>query len=195
MRAPALLRRSGPGVIARWSAALVVLALLMLVLVLVRFQLYAVRTGSMEPLFGPRDLVVVLRGEYRQGQPISFAHDGAVITHRFVSVNPDGTYVTAGDANTTADPWVVQRRDVIGGVVASAPQLGYWFVYLKSIPGIGSLIAAVVGIRLLWSIAREFDDRTVGDVKRTQLRGLSRVVNCPGSCPDPRMAQISSHDQ
>lgn len=123
MRAPAFLRRSGPGVIARWSAALVVLALLMPVLVLARFQLYAVRTGSMEPLFGPRDLVVVLRGEYRQGQPISFAHDGAVITHRFVSVNPDGTFVTAGDANTTADPWVVKRRDVIGGVVASAPQL------------------------------------------------------------------------
>jgi signal peptidase len=172
-----------------------VLALLVLVLVLVRLQLYVVRTGSMEPLFGPRDLVVVLRGEYRPGQPISFAHDGAVITHRFVSVNADGTFFTAGDANTTADPWVVQRRDVIGGVVASAPQLGYWFVYLKSIPGIGSLLAAVVGIRLLWSTAREFDDRTVGDVKRTQLRGMSRAVSCPDSCPDPRLAQISSHDQ
>ena len=105
------------------------------------FQLYAVRTGSMEPDFGSRDLVLVHNGEWQQGQPITFTHDGEVITHRCVS---DGTLVTKGDASKTPDPWVVQPRDTIGDV-ATPPHLGYWLVYLKSITGLASDICALVG--------------------------------------------------
>ena len=152
------LRRPGLAVILRWSGALVVLGILIVALLALPFQLYAVQTGSMEPVFAPRDVVLVHTGDYQQGQPISFQHKGAIISHRFVSVNADSTFVTKGDANRTPDPWVVQRREVIGGVVASVPALGYWLVYLKSIPGLASVILACVGTSLLWSIAREFDD-------------------------------------
>ncbi len=152
------LRRPGLAVILRWSGALVGLGLLMVALLSLPLQPYAVRTGSMEPAFGPRDVVIVHTGEFKQGQPITFTHDGTVITHRLVSLYADGTFATRGDANRTADPWVVQRSDVIGGVVASAPNLGYWLVYLKSITGLGSVIFAGLVPCLLWSIAREFDE-------------------------------------
>ena len=163
-RAPAALRRPGLPVMLRWSGAVVVLGLLIVALLSLPFQLYAVRTASMEPAFGSRDVVLVHKGEWQQGQPISFTHNGDVITHRLVSVNADGTFATKGDANTTPDPWVVQRGDTIGGVVAALPQLGYWLVYLKTVAGLASLIVAVVGMRLLWSIAREFDDKPSEDI-------------------------------
>ena len=102
----------------------------------------------------------------KKGQPISFTHHGEVITHRFKSVNADGSVVTQGDANTTADPWVVQPREIIGGVVASVPWLGYWFVYLKSMAGLASLICALVGTGFLWSIVRELDDKPGEDSDR-----------------------------
>lgn len=161
MRLSAALRWPSPAVILRWSGALVALGLLTVALLLLPFQLYAVRTGSMEPAFGSRALLLVHQGEYQQGQPISFTHNGEVITHRLASIDSSGTFATKGDANKTADPWVVNPPDTIGGVVASVPQLGYWLVYLKTIPGLGSLVVAIIGVCLLWSIAREFDDDPV----------------------------------
>ena len=158
MKTLAALRRPDLAGVVQWSVGLVVLGLLTVALLSLPFQLYAVRTGSMEPAFGSRDLVLVHKGVWQRGQPITFTHNGEVITHRLVSVNPDGTFVTKGDANKSPDPWVVQPRETIGAVVASVPQLGYWLVYLKSIAGLGSVICALVGTRVLWSIARELDD-------------------------------------
>jgi signal peptidase I len=159
MKFPAALRRADLAGIVQWSVGFVVLGLLMVSLLSLPFQLYAVRTGSMEPAFGRKDLVLVHKSEWQLGQPITFTHNGEVITHRLVSVNADGTFATKGDANKTPDPWVVQPRETIGAVVASVPKLGYWLVYLKSITGLASVICAVVGTRILWSIARELEDK------------------------------------
>jgi signal peptidase len=159
MKTLAALRRPDLGGVVPWAIGLVVLGLLTVTLLSLPFQLYAVRTGSMEPAFGSRDLVLVYKGEWQRGQPITFTHNGEVITHRLVSVNTDGTFVTKGDANKTPDPWVVQPRETIGAVVASTPQLGYWLVYLKSITGLASVICTLVGTRVLWSIASELEDK------------------------------------
>ncbi len=157
-RAPApQRRRSTLGVVLRWSGAAVALGLLGVALLALPFRLYAVQTGSMQPTFGPRALVVVHRGEPVVGQPISFTHHGGVITHRLVSVDDKGGYRTKGEANETADPWVVNPSEVIGGVVWSVPAAGYWLVYVKQAPGWGSALLAVLGLSLLWSIARELD--------------------------------------
>jgi signal peptidase len=159
-------RRPGRAVILRWAAELVVLGLLMVAILSLPFHLYAVRTGSMEPTFAPRSLVLVHTGEFQKAQPISFTHNGEIITHRLVSANTDGSLVTQGDANTTADPWVVQPREIIGGVVASVPWLGYWFIYLKTMAGLASLVCAVVGAGFLWSIVSELDDKRGEDGDR-----------------------------
>ena len=150
-------QRPALGVILRWSGALAVLGLLVVALLAPPLRVYAVQTGSMQPTFGPRALVVVHSGEPVLGQPITFTHHGGVITHRLVSVDAAGGYVTKGDANETADPWVVAPSEVIGGVVWSAPAAGYWLVYLKQAAGWGSALLTIVGLCLMWSIAREFD--------------------------------------
>lgn len=138
-----------------WSAALMTLGLLTAALLSLPFQLFAVRTGSMQPTVAPRAVVLVHTGEFRPGMPITFTHEGNVITHRLMSYNANGTIVTQGDANKTPDPWVVQRADVIGGVVATIPHLGYWLVYLKSVAGLGSVVFTVLASVLLWALARD----------------------------------------
>jgi signal peptidase len=177
MKRSAALRRPDLAGILQWSVGLVVLGLLTVTLLSLPFQFYAVRTGSMEPAFGSRDLVLVQKGEWQGGQPITFTHNGEVITHRLVSVNADGTFVTKGDANKTPDPWVVQPRDTIGAVVASAPQVGYWLVYFKSITGLASVICALVGTRVLWSIARELEDKPDDgiDVRATETTTIGAL--------------------
>lgn len=165
MSTPAPIKRPAVGVILRWSGVVVALGLLTFALLALPFRLYAVQTGSMQPTFGPRALVVVHQGEPVMGQPISFTHHGGVITHRLVSVNGAGDYLTKGDANETVDPWVVAPSEVIGGVVWSMPTAGYWLVYLKLAPGWGSILLSLVGLGLMWAIARELDDATEPGIK------------------------------
>ena len=76
-----------------------------------------------------------------------------------LSENEDGSFVTKGDANATPDPWTVQPTEVIGGVVASAPHVGYWLVYLKSLPGMLSVLFAVGALVIVWPIVRDLDER------------------------------------
>ena len=174
-------QRPALGVILRWSGALAVLGLLVVALLAPPLRVYAVQTGSMQPTFGPRALVVVHSGEPVLGQPITFTHHGGVITHRLVSVDAAGGYVTKGDANVTADPWVVEPSEVIGGVVWSVPAAGYWLVYLKLVPGWGSALLSIVGLCLIWSIARELDGPTEPAVE--DLTPAGAVVLQPVDLP------------
>ena len=121
-------------------------------------RLYAITTGSMSPTIPPRSLVVIDTGHYELGQPITFMHKGGLITHRFVGTNTDGTLVTKGDANRSADPYDVQPADVLGGVIASPAQLGYWLVYLKNPLGMGSLAVSLLLLYQVWVLFREPDD-------------------------------------
>ena len=152
----------------RWSGVVVASGLLVAALLSLPYQMFAVRTGSMEPTFGPRAMVLVHTGEFHKGQPISFVHNGEVITHRLVSVNADGTGATQGDANRTPDPWIVQRSDIIGEVVTSVPLLGYWLVYLKTAAGAGSLAFALMAIALIWTFTSELDDTRRPSATRTR---------------------------
>ena len=162
-------RRPGLGVILRWTCAIVVLGLLMVTLLALPFRLYAVQTDSMTPTFASRAMVVIRLGEYKQGQPIAFNHGGVVTTHRFISVNRDGTLATKGDANRTVDPWDVKRSEVIGGEVAAVPELGYWMVFFKSVKGATLLVLLGVGLTLLFSLRESRTKAAVGPVKQPPL--------------------------
>lgn len=118
-------------------------------------RVYVVHTGSMTPTIPSKSAVLVDKRSYHVGQVISFRENGAVVTHRFVGLNPDGTLITKGDANTTVDPWKTTRADVIGGVVAAPRSLGYWLMYLKNPLGVASVLFTVICIALIWSIASE----------------------------------------
>ena len=54
-------------------------------------RIYDVHTGSMTPTIPIKSAVLVEKGSYHVGQVISFRESGAVVTHRFVGLSPDGT--------------------------------------------------------------------------------------------------------
>ena len=115
------------------------------------YRLYVVHTGSMSPTFESTSAVLVRTGEYRVGDPVSFLVHGEVVTHRLISVAPDGTIVTQGDANGTPDPWHVSTTSIIGGVVSYLPHLGYWLQFFKNPLGLIALLLAVVVCWQFWT--------------------------------------------
>ena len=121
-------------------------------------RFYAVQTGSMSPSIPTRTLVVVEVGRYQIGQPITFVHDGGLITHRLVGANPDGTLITKGDANEKVDASSVKPAQVIGGVVATPQQVGYWWVYLTSPLGFASVVVGLALMYEIWVLFGTHDD-------------------------------------
>ena len=134
------------------AAAVVLAAFVIVVSGILPYRVYIVHTGSMEPTIAPRSAVIVREHVYQVGQPISFYEQGGVITHRLVRVNADGTAITKGDANETADPWRIKTSAIIGGVVANPPELGYWLMYLKNPLGLASILLSAIVCWQLWSL-------------------------------------------
>jgi len=138
-----------------WVAVGLVLAATLGVLALVGLRghaVYAVTTGSMSPTIPPRSAVVVEKDAVpRVGDVITYDHHGALVTHRLVAINPDGTLQTKGDANETPDAWGPPRSDVVGVVSTHVPQVGYWLVYLRTPQGFASFVLMLLLLGQVWS--------------------------------------------
>lgn len=85
-------------------------------------------SGSMSPLIRAGDVVLVDEHDgspLSEGAVISFAdHRGVLVTHRIAEVRDDGTYVTRGDANGSADSDPVAPADVVGVGRLLVPYIG-----------------------------------------------------------------------
>ncbi len=165
-----------------WVAVGLVLAATLVgvvVMTLRTYSFYAVQTGSMSPTIPTRSLVVVDRGEPVLGEVITYWHDGALVTHRFVAVTTNGSLVTRGDANDTADAWPVHPEDVVGTVVAHAPEVGYAAVYLRTPAGLASLVLTLLLIGQIWSWASAPDPAAAFLPRHARLPG-SRAATPPG---------------
>ena len=137
------------------------------------FTMLRITTGSMEPTYATDTLLVVKKTdpeEIMEGDVISFystdpALEGAVNTHRVVSISQDGDnyiYTTKGDA---------QSRYLIGKVIWSSLFLGKLsrlaanpliFIPLILIPLAAILITNLVHtVRLAKTIAKEEEEAAV----------------------------------
>ena len=103
----------------------------------------AVMSGSMAPAIQPGDLVAFTpyRGPVlAPGTIVSFedpARPGRITTHRIVEVRDDGSYVTKGDANPTADSTPVTPemiRGVARMVYPNAALPSYWWATQQYAP-------------------------------------------------------------
>ena len=137
----------------------------------------AIISGSMEPTLEVGSMVVTQpyadSDDPQVGDIITFTRPGlGVICHRIVSLNPAGPgYITQGDANNSADLWVVQRKEIIGKVVFHVPYLGYTSDFVRSKYGFLFLIllpGLVIAVVELQSIRRELESRR-DRVEDTQL--------------------------
>jgi signal peptidase I len=120
-----------------------------------KYEVYVIHTGSMRPTIPSGSAVLIRKGHYRVGQVITFTEDNLTVTHRLVSISSTGLTTTKGDGNPTVDPWHVPTRQIIGGVVHSAPYVGYWIWYFKNPLGSLSVFLAVLVVWEIWALARD----------------------------------------
>jgi len=90
------------------------------------YHFVAVTGGSMAPTILPGDLLLLTRppAEVKAGMILTLQVDGAVVTHRVVQVDADGTFVTQGDANDVRDDFRGHRVRVVGEVRLRIPTIG-----------------------------------------------------------------------
>ncbi|HYG59966.1 MAG TPA: signal peptidase I [Symbiobacteriaceae bacterium] len=148
--------------------------------------LAAVPTGSMVPVFGPGDLIVVIP---YVGTPLSpgdivvfrTEKDVSWIVHRIVGGSAAEGFVTKGDANSTLDPYPVYPRHVVGtvpapgGVALAIPRGG--LLSLERGPLSNPVVATsalLLGLYLVFSDARE---------GLRSIRFRIRPVRRPGPSP------------
>ena len=137
----------------------VILAILLVGVRLVGFQVFTVLSGSMEPTYHTGSLIYVKEVDYKEieaGQVITFLLDeDTVATHRVVEVVPDEAdatvlrYRTKGDANDAEDGSLVHYKNVLGSPVFSIPKLGYLANFIQNPPGMYIAIAAGAILLLL----------------------------------------------
>lgn len=118
-------------------------------------------TDSMRPAIAAGDVIVdetVRAAELRPGQIASIADpgaDGRLITHRVVSVTPQGdsvAVVTRGDANDASERWVLAADAPAKRMVARVPWVGHVAARLASPLLRSLLLLAAAGAFLAYGV-------------------------------------------
>lgn len=137
-------------------AVVVALAVLLVGMKALGFQVYAVLSGSMEPTYHVGSLIYVKSvdtDDIEVGDAITFMLDeNTLATHRVTQVIEDGSSVsfkTKGDANNNEDAEAVSAQNVLGVPKFSIPYLGYVANYIQNPPGTYIAIAGVCVLLIL----------------------------------------------
>ena len=96
------------------------------------YSILKVMTGSMEPTLGTGEYIVVKKtpvSDLKVGDIITFYTEdptirGLLVTHRILSINPDGTMVSKGDANPVEDSVAVSPDKILGRFACKARFFG-----------------------------------------------------------------------
>jgi len=129
----------------------------------------AVESYSMVPVFYKGDILVlqgVQDGDYEVGDIVVFSvpQRGTPVVHRIMKMNPDGSYVTKGDANNghidfrdesgniIYSEQHVERQDVHGRVLVIVPYLGWVKIGMMQyvLPNILFILIAIVFIAFIY---------------------------------------------
>lgn len=165
----------------------VALAALLVGVRLAGFQVFAVLSGSMEPVYSPGDLLYVKSvdtDEIEEGTVITFmVNENTIATHRVVGIVPDETdpdlvrYRTKGDANDAEDGTMVHPLNVIGTPVFSIPKLGYVANYIQQPPGMYVAIAGAALFLALMFIPDLFaEDEEEEQPKKKRKKNLDSSI-------------------
>lgn len=116
------------------------------------YQLFIVRSGSMEPAVSTGSVVVVSpQDEYSLEDIITFKNNAnadikdsnSTTTHRIIDIHDDEgrpTYTTKGDANSTPDRENIPISWILGKMIFFIPLLGYVVAFAKTQAGLIILI-------------------------------------------------------
>lgn len=135
---------------------LVLVALATLMFILPRQwggEALTILSGSMQPTLSAGDVAAVRPvpvSELRPGMIITYATNGALITHRIVDFAYQGgerRIITKGDSNTDPDP-LVKPEQVRGRVVYVIPKIGGWLATVR-----GHITYLIGAVTLYWLVA------------------------------------------
>jgi signal peptidase len=126
------------------------------------YNMYVVRSGSMEPVINVGDAVVIgpLDGPFgdglQDGSVVTYRHGAELITHRVLSIEGDAL-VTKGDAVEDPDPWPVTRQDIRGVYLFRIPYIGYASSFIRTPLGryVAILVPGAILVALLFREARK----------------------------------------
>ena len=114
-------------------------------------------SGSMEPEISVGDYVIIKKPnkeDIQKGTIITFEQDGVLVTHRVEGVVSDGVYSTKGDANNTVDSQLVKFENILGTSVLVVPKFGKLLLWLRTIPGITSILVGTV-LFIFWPTSKK----------------------------------------
>ena len=120
-----------------------------------------VLTDSMYPEIKSGDLILchtIEAEEVKEGDVITFydpmGNGTSVVTHRVLSVNADGSFVTKGDNNNVEDQVAVEPGDLIGAYRSRIPGAGNVAMFMQSTPGLIVCIACPIALIIGWDALR-----------------------------------------
>ncbi len=105
------------------------------------YKIFLVQSGSMSPALKTGDMVIVKPiSSYQVNDIITFnSHQNFTVTHRIIQTNNNG-FITKGDANSVTDQNQVNKSQILGKVFFTVPKIGYFIMFVKSLPGLITLI-------------------------------------------------------
>ena len=137
-------------------AFIVLVALLLIFSVLPitgNYKVMTVISGSMQPAIKQGSVVIVKPAQdYKIGDVITFGpynKTKAPTTHRIYDIKVEGgqpVYITKGDVNNAPDARELQKKDILGKVLFSAPYVGYAVDFAKKPMGFALIIIVPAAI-------------------------------------------------
>lgn len=119
------------------------------------YNLFLVRSESMEPAIDMGDLIITgpvggpLSSEVTPGTVITYEYRDDTVTHRINSIT-DGVITTKGDAVEDADPWTVEMSSIIGVYMFKIPFVGYVTNFVRTKTGWFVTILLPTALLVLW---------------------------------------------
>lgn len=112
------------------------------------YDIYMVRSESMEPYINMGDLIISgpVNGSVTEGDVITFDLRGDLVTHRVYSLD-NGIIQTKGDAVEDIDPWTVKSADVQGTYLFKIPFVGYFTRFIQT--KLGWFISIIIPAMIL----------------------------------------------
>ena len=116
--------------------AIGVTALIFVLLGIGPFKMVGIKTPSMTPNIKVGDAVLIDKtiktDKIKVKDIIAYVNENDIIVvHRVININSDGTYITKGDYNNTADPVYVKKEQIVGKVILRIPYIAYPAMILR----------------------------------------------------------------
>jgi signal peptidase len=140
------------------------------------YDLYLVRSESMEPAINMGDLIITgplngpINGEVKPGTVVTYEYQKELVTHRVQSI--EGTaLVTQGDAVEDPDPWSVTMSSVKGIYLFKVPYVGYVTSFVQTKLGWFLAIIVPAALLILWLAKDIVKEALSSDEKTNENKG------------------------